>query len=108
MIYLYGASGHAKVIVEILELSDKKISGLIDINPEIRTLLGYPVFQKLPDGFDVDQDFFLISIASLNLLIFLSINCVKSPILVIFELIKLSIFKLFSNIVDKYNSSFVL
>ena len=62
MIYLYGASGHAKVIVEILELSDKKIGGLIDINPEIRTLLEYPVFQKLPDGFDVNQDLFLISI----------------------------------------------
>ena len=62
MIYLYGASGHAKVIVEILELSDKKIGGLIDINPEIRTLLEYPVFQNLPDGFDVNQDLFLISI----------------------------------------------
>jgi sugar O-acyltransferase (sialic acid O-acetyltransferase NeuD family) len=45
MIYLYGASGHAKVIVEILEQQQISILGLIDTNPDIKDLLGYPVYQ---------------------------------------------------------------
>ena len=43
MIYLLGASGHAKVIIEILELQGKAIGGLYDQNPEIKFLIGYPV-----------------------------------------------------------------
>ena len=41
--YLYGAKGHARVIIEILEQSNVKIAGLIDDNPSILSLLGYPV-----------------------------------------------------------------
>lgn len=62
MIYLYGASGHAKVIIETLELEQKKIGGLIDDNPSIVSLLGYPVFQKFPASFDVDKDGIIVSI----------------------------------------------
>ena len=47
--YLYGASGHAKVIMDILEANQIKIDGLIDDNPEINELLGYPVFHKHDD-----------------------------------------------------------
>jgi len=41
--YLYGAKGHARVIIEILEQCNVKIDGLIDDNPSIHTLLAYPV-----------------------------------------------------------------
>lgn len=44
MIYLYGASGHAKVIIEILELETRNISGLVDTNLQLDELLGYPVY----------------------------------------------------------------
>ncbi|MGN6397304.1 MAG: acetyltransferase [Mucilaginibacter sp.] len=43
MIYLYGASGHAKVIIDILEKNGMIISGLIDGNPEIKKLMEYAV-----------------------------------------------------------------
>lgn len=39
--YLYGASGHAKVIIEILETNGQKISGLFDDNPLITEIIGY-------------------------------------------------------------------
>lgn len=41
--YLYGASGHAKVILDFLKSSNISISGLFDDNPELHELLGYPV-----------------------------------------------------------------
>ena len=41
--YLYGASGHAKVIIDILEASGVQVEGLIDDNPNIDQLQGYPV-----------------------------------------------------------------
>jgi len=41
---LYGASGHAKVIIEILELLGLPVSSLVDANPNIKTLLGYTVY----------------------------------------------------------------
>lgn len=40
---LYGASGHAKVIVDILEANDIKIDYIVDDNPEITDFLGYEV-----------------------------------------------------------------
>lgn len=41
--YLYGASGHAKVVIDILKASGQPIDGLIDDNESIKELLGYPV-----------------------------------------------------------------
>jgi len=41
--FLYGASGHAKVIIEILESQGIKIEELFDDNESIKSLLGYPV-----------------------------------------------------------------
>ncbi len=41
--YLYGASGHAKVIIDSLKASKEIVSGLFDDNPEIKTLLDYRV-----------------------------------------------------------------
>ena len=45
--YLYGASGHAKVIVDILQSNGKQITGMIDGNPAINELVGYPVYHEL-------------------------------------------------------------
>lgn len=43
MVYLYGASGHAKVVIEILELQQITVAGLVDDNPDIKKLLDYKV-----------------------------------------------------------------
>lgn len=45
--YLYGASGHAKVILEILELNKIEVQGLFDDNPAIKELMNYPCFGSL-------------------------------------------------------------
>lgn len=41
--YLYGASGHARVIIEILELLKISVEGIFDDNEAISKLLDYPV-----------------------------------------------------------------
>lgn len=51
--YLYGASGHAKVIIDILETLDEKMEGLIDDNPAIHELMGYPVFHNRADLYPI-------------------------------------------------------
>ncbi len=56
---LYGASGHAKVIISILELLDKKISNIFDDRAPF-TLLGYEVIH-----FDESYtDNFIISVGN--------------------------------------------
>ena len=47
--YLYGASGHAKVILDILKACDIKMEGLIDDNPSVNELMGFPVFHNRLD-----------------------------------------------------------
>lgn len=44
--YLYGASGHAKVIIDILKAKGECIDGLVDDNPNLTELLGYPVYHQ--------------------------------------------------------------
>lgn len=44
--YLYGASGHAKVIIDILKASGQPVEGLIDDNESVQELLGYTVFHE--------------------------------------------------------------
>lgn len=41
--YLYGASGHAKVIIDILRANNENVEALFDDNEAIHSLLGYPV-----------------------------------------------------------------
>lgn len=48
MIYLYGASGHGKVIAEIGEMNGLPIVGFIDDDPQKTTYFGYPVFHHVP------------------------------------------------------------
>ena len=40
---VYGASGHAKVVLDILETCGKKVDFIVDDNPDLYQLLGYPV-----------------------------------------------------------------
>ncbi|GAB1418913.1 acetyltransferase [Bacteroidales bacterium] len=47
--YLYGASGHAKVIIDLLQSQNIEIAGLIDDNPALTELLGYPVLRDTAD-----------------------------------------------------------
>lgn len=60
--YLYGASGHAKVIIDILKANEVDVDGLIDDNPEINDLLGYPVFHGIENLFPL-----IISIGNNNI-----------------------------------------
>lgn len=41
--YLYGAGGHAKVIIDIVIAAGKSIDALFDDNKELKNLLDYPV-----------------------------------------------------------------
>jgi len=41
-VYLYGASGHGKVIAEILEQNGDTIQGIFDDDPAVTALLDYP------------------------------------------------------------------
>ncbi len=57
--YLYGASGHAKVIIDILKSTNIHVDGLIDDNPNINELGGFPVFHNVKDNSQI-----IISIGS--------------------------------------------
>ena len=43
--YLYGASGHAKVIIDILRANNEPIEALFDDNEAVHHLLNYPVLR---------------------------------------------------------------
>ncbi|MDE6347984.1 MAG: acetyltransferase [Bacteroides sp.] len=43
--YLYGASGHAKVIIDILRANNEAIDALFDDNEHVQSLKGYPVLR---------------------------------------------------------------
>lgn len=45
--YLYGASGHGKVIKEILEAQHKTVDGFVDDNPGVERQCGLPVLHSL-------------------------------------------------------------
>lgn len=44
--YLYGASGHAKVIIDIIKAQGGAVEGLVDDNPNIKELGGIPVLHN--------------------------------------------------------------
>ena len=63
-LFLYGASGHAKVICEILESQHCIPNGLIDDNPLVTSLLDYPVYTTLEKASISSDDQFIISIGN--------------------------------------------
>ncbi len=46
--YLFGASGHGKVVAEAAEAAGIKITGFLDENPLLNEVLNYPVFREIP------------------------------------------------------------
>jgi sugar O-acyltransferase (sialic acid O-acetyltransferase NeuD family) len=63
-IFLYGASGHAKVICEILEAQHHAPSGFIDDNPALTSILEYQVYNTLEKAELTAEDQFIISIGN--------------------------------------------
>lgn len=63
MIYFYGASGHAKVVIDIAEQNGFVVGGLIDINPAIKSLGNYLVATELPAA-DYEGQGFVITIGN--------------------------------------------
>lgn len=61
--YLYGASGHGKVIIEILEKAGIAVEGIFDDNKAITELLGYSV-APFPANFNKEKDQLIISIGN--------------------------------------------
>lgn len=47
--YLYGGSGHAKVIRDIIEACGYTLEGVIDINPNLHDFMGLPVLRDLDE-----------------------------------------------------------
>ena len=45
-VYLYGASGHAKVVMDIARLAYYEVPCLIDDNPQVNELAGLPVIHS--------------------------------------------------------------
>lgn len=60
---LYGASGHAKVIIDICKLTNQKISKIVDDNLEISKVLGIDVSHTLTKE-DLESDELIISIGN--------------------------------------------
>lgn len=46
---VYGASGHGKVIIDIIKSSNNTVDFVVDDNPEIKELQGYPVRHEIVD-----------------------------------------------------------
>jgi sugar O-acyltransferase (sialic acid O-acetyltransferase NeuD family) len=51
--YLYGASGHGKVIKDILEVQGRKVDGFVDDDPSINELSGLPVLHSAENSDEV-------------------------------------------------------
>src|SRR5438309_1950695 len=62
MIYLYGAGGHAKVIIDILETCGKTVAGIFDDDP-LKTIWGFSSLQ-FPGPFNFLTDELIISIGN--------------------------------------------
>ena len=57
--YIYGASGHGRAILDVIESLNGNISGIFDDNLEVKNMLGYEVMGKIPEGFHFDQPLFV-------------------------------------------------
>ena len=62
MIYLYGAGGHAKVIIDILECSGKTVAGIFDDDPA-KTIRDFSNL-KFPGPFNPSADKLILSIGN--------------------------------------------
>lgn len=53
--YIYGASGHGRVIIDLID-SFEKIHGVFDDDPEKKEILGYPVLGPVPRFYRFKSD----------------------------------------------------
>ncbi len=61
--FLIGASGHAKVVIEILENNNIEIAGLFDKNAEIKQLFDYKCFVEIDEN-KIGQSKFIVAIGN--------------------------------------------
>ncbi len=61
---LFGASGHAKVIIDILEKQDVSVDYLVDANPNIKSLQSYDVIHESNWGVSSDHQEVIVSIGN--------------------------------------------
>lgn len=57
--YIYGASGHGRAILDVIESLNGNISGIFDDNLEVKNMLGYGVMGRIPRDFHFDQPLFV-------------------------------------------------
>ncbi len=62
--HIYGASGHAKVILESLLSVGEPIDGIYDDDPKVRSILGYSVRGRLLDSYINSIDSLIIAIGN--------------------------------------------
>lgn len=74
---LYGASGHGKVIIDILEANNVPIDFIVDDNPAVKEVLGYEV---RPNTGSYDAAIISIGSAEIRRKIVESINVKKYPV----------------------------
>jgi len=55
--YIFGASGHGKAVIELVEVQDE-VEGVFDDNPSRQEVLGYKVSQ-LPERIDLSASYFI-------------------------------------------------
>ncbi len=53
---LYGASGHAKVIIDCLSSKDKEINGIFDDNTDLVSLNGYDVYNGYDENLNPEDE----------------------------------------------------
>ncbi len=70
--FLYGASGHGKVIKDILQARNMPFEGFIDDNPQIDSLCGAPVFHSTEN---VDEVIVSIGVNATRKKIVEKLNC---------------------------------
>lgn len=64
-VIIIGASGHGKVVADIVEKSKDQIVGFIDDNPELSgTFVGYPVLGKIEQYINYPETEFVVAIGN--------------------------------------------
>lgn len=76
---VYGASGHAKVVLDILETCGKKVDFIVDDNPDLYELLGYPVKRNIGS---YDEAIIAIGSSSIRKKIVESLEVRKFPVVI--------------------------
>ncbi|MFM9987035.1 acetyltransferase [Flavobacterium sp.] len=58
-IILYGASGHCKVVIDILQSNEQSIKTIIDDAPKLKTILGFSILNSIKFDFSRAQNMIL-------------------------------------------------